>query len=205
MSGGYAELGGGDRRVGVAVGNHQVGLSVHQCRLDASEDLRGLRRMARRADSKIEIRLSQADVVHDLSRQERVVVLAGMDEDLFQAGLGKRLADRSGLGDLRTRSDDVGDGFHCRESDDAGPPLSNTFYGSRSREVIASHSGGQLVPEPTTSPRTRVSGLAVASAGRCATAFGSRRRADRGQIRESHEPTVAQRRLKLVFARSNRV
>ena len=85
-----AELGGDergcDRGVDVAVDEHHGGRGAEAHLLKALHDQRGLRRMRARADLEVVIGTGDAELPEEAVRHLRVVVLAGVDDDVADSG-----------------------------------------------------------------------------------------------------------------------
>jgi hypothetical protein len=75
----------GERGVGVAVHEHELGVQVGQNRLQPREDAPGLGGVAPTAGVQLVGRRRHAELVEEDPRQLVVVVLAGVDDDLVGA------------------------------------------------------------------------------------------------------------------------
>ena len=104
-----AALGGGERtgerRVGVAVDEHHVGLELGQYRLQRSQHPRGLLGVRARAGAQLAIRRGNAELVEEDLRQLVVVVLARVHDQLLVV-LAQEPRHRGGLYELRAVADD---------------------------------------------------------------------------------------------------
>ena len=101
--------GAGERRVGVAVDEHQRRADLADRRLDAGQHLARLHRVGRRTDTKSDVGPGQVELVEEDAGQLVVVVLAGVEQDLAQLASQAARDDRA-LDVLRPVADDRKDG-----------------------------------------------------------------------------------------------
>ena len=99
-----------ERRVGVAIGQHQVRPAFLHGLLEALQHAGRLAAVRTGADAEVEVRLGYAELGEKDVGQGRVVVLAGMNDDAFNGCAGGiRRFDRAGHGrelhELRARAD----------------------------------------------------------------------------------------------------
>ena len=98
------------RRVGVAVGQHEVRPALEHRGLERLQHARRLAAVAARADAEIEVGLRDAELGEEDVGHRRVVVLAGVHDEVLDARAagvrgGDRAADRRELHELRARAD----------------------------------------------------------------------------------------------------
>ena len=102
--------GRGERRVGVAVGQHEVRLALEHRRLERLQHARGLAAVAAGTDAEVEVGLRDAEFREEDVGHRRVVVLARVHDEVLDvraAGVGgcDCAADRRELHELRARAD----------------------------------------------------------------------------------------------------
>ena len=106
---GICGLGGGQRarqrRVGVAVDEHQVGALARQQALERLEHARRLGRVGAAAELQVVLGPRQAELGEEDLRELLVVVLAGVDQHLLRL-LAQPVGDRRRLDELRPVPDD---------------------------------------------------------------------------------------------------
>ena len=93
----------GQRRVGVAVDQHPVGLGVHRGLLETGEHGAGLSAVRPRPDAQVQVWLGDLELTEENLGHVVVVVLAGVDEHLFVV-LAQDATDRGSLDELRSRA-----------------------------------------------------------------------------------------------------
>ena len=102
----------GERRVGVAVGEHHVRPVLEDRRLERLQHAGGLPSMRSGADAEVEVRLRNSELGEEDVRHRRVVMLPGMHDQARRSSrhLRSRLdraADRCELHELRARTHDL--------------------------------------------------------------------------------------------------
>lgn len=104
MGDGDVEFCGGegarDGGVGVAVDEQPVGADGQELLLDAGEHLRGLRAVRAGADAEVGVGGAQAELGEEVVRHGRVVVLAGVEQELRGPGGGERGGAGAGFDEL---------------------------------------------------------------------------------------------------------
>ena len=101
----------GERRVGVAIDEHDVGSLVLHHRLELCEHRAGLRAVRSAADVQMMIRRGDAELLEEDVRHPVIVVLAGVHQH-FREAAAQRRAERRRFDELRARSED-GQEFHA--------------------------------------------------------------------------------------------
>ena len=97
----------GKRGGRVPIDKHPVGGMVSQDGIEPGEDAGCLRGVAVRSDAEVHRRRCDGEVVEEYLRQQRVVMLACVDDHVLVAVLPQRLVDRRQLHKLRSRSHDA--------------------------------------------------------------------------------------------------
>ena len=97
--------------VGVAVHQHAAGFVLHQYGFDAHQHHARLHGVRARAGVEIQVGFGNIELAEKYSGEAVVIMLAGVDENLFVA-LPQHAAHRRRLDELGTRADD-GDDLHA--------------------------------------------------------------------------------------------
>ena len=101
---------GGQRRVHVAVDDHERRSDGRERALERDHQRRRLARLGARPDAEVDVGRGQPEVAEEHVGHGRVVVLAGVDEPLVRAPRPERRDDGRGLHEVGPRADDVYDG-----------------------------------------------------------------------------------------------
>ncbi len=150
--------------VHVAV-DHDPGRAIgHELVLEGRQQCSGLVSLAARADTQADIGRRQVEVPEEDVGQQRVVVLAGMDDPLGDAKRAQRADDGRRLDEVRPRAHDMHDDTGRTGRRNGGPGRADR----RDRAAM---------PTVPATPLTRppVAGTAPGTARRCGASCGARR------------------------------